>query len=62
MQVDGERLLTNKGPIMVKESNNFQNCLLRGQYLAINVTKRSKTAQNRKYNNIIPLYGFLSGC
>ena len=40
MQVDGERLFTNKGPIMVKESNNFQNCLLRGQYIAINVTKR----------------------
>ena len=38
MQVDGEILFTNKGPVMVKESNNFQNCLLRGQYFAIKVT------------------------
>ena len=38
MQVDGERLFTNKGPVMVKESSNFHNCLLRGQYLAIKVT------------------------
>ena len=38
MQVDGEILLTTKGPVMVKESNNFKNCLLRGQYLAIKVT------------------------
>ena len=38
MQVDGERLFTNKGPVMVKESNHFKNCLLRGQYLAIKVT------------------------
>ena len=38
MQVDGERLFANKGPEMVKESGNFQNCLFRGQYLAIKVT------------------------
>ena len=38
MQVDGERIFTNKGPVIVKESNNFQNCLLRGQYLATKVT------------------------
>ena len=38
MQVDGETLFTNKGPVMVKESNNFKNSLLRGQYLAIKVT------------------------
>ena len=25
MQVDGEILFTNKGPVMVKESNNFKN-------------------------------------
>ena len=37
MQVDGEILFTNKGPVMVKDSNNYQNCLLRGQYLAIKV-------------------------
>ena len=37
MQVDGERLFTNKGPVMVKESNNFK-IMLRGQYLAIKVT------------------------
>ena len=24
MQVDGERLFTNKGPVMVKESNNLK--------------------------------------
>ena len=45
MQVDGERLFANKGPVMVKESDNFQNCLFRGQYLALKV----KTAQNRNY-------------
>ncbi len=38
MQVDGEILLTTKGPVIVKESNNFKNCLLQGQYLAIKVT------------------------
>ena len=38
MQVDGERLFTTKGPVMVKESNNYKNGLLRGQYLAIKVT------------------------
>ena len=38
MHVDVEILFTNKGPVMVKESNNFKNCLLRGQYLAIKVT------------------------
>ena len=38
MQVDGKILFTNKGPVMVKESNNFQNCLLRGKYLATKVT------------------------
>ena len=38
MQVDGEILFANKGPVMVKESYNFQNCLFRGQYLAIKVT------------------------
>ena len=38
MQVDGERLFTNKGPVMVNESKTFQNCLFRGQYLAIKVT------------------------
>ena len=38
MQVDGDILFTNKGPVMVKESNNFKNCPLRGQYLAIKVT------------------------
>ena len=38
MQVDGEILFANKGPVMVKESNNFQNCLFREQYLAIKVT------------------------
>ena len=38
MQVDGERLFTNKGPVMVKESDHFQKCLFRGQYLAIKVT------------------------
>ena len=38
MQVDGEILFTNKGPAMVKESNNFKSSLLRGQYLAIKVT------------------------
>ena len=30
--------VVNKGPVMVKESKTFQNCLLRGQYIAINVT------------------------
>ena len=25
MQVDGEILFTNKGPVIVKESNNFNN-------------------------------------
>ena len=38
MQVDGEILFTNKGPVMVKESYHFQNRLFRGQYLAIKVT------------------------
>ena len=38
MQVDGEILFTNKGPVMVKESNSFKNGLLRGQYIAIKVT------------------------
>ena len=38
MQVDGERLFDNKGPVMVKESDNCQNSLFRGQYLAIKVT------------------------
>ena len=38
MQVDGERLFTNKVPVMVNESITFQNCLFRGQYLAIKVT------------------------
>ena len=38
MQVDGERLFTNKGPVMVKESDHFHNCLFRGQYLEIKVT------------------------
>ena len=38
MQVDGERLFANIGPVMVKESETFQNCLFRGQYRAIKVT------------------------
>ena len=38
MQVDAERLFANIGPVMVKESDNFQKCLFRGQYLAIKVT------------------------
>ena len=38
MQVDGERLFTTKGPVMVKESNNLKNPLLQGQYLEIKVT------------------------
>ena len=38
MQVDGDILFTNKGPVMIKESNNLKNSLLRGQYLAIKVT------------------------
>ena len=38
MQVDGERLFANKGPVMVNESKTFQNCQFRGQYLAIKVT------------------------
>ena len=38
MQANGERLFTNKGPAMVKESENFQNCLLRGHHLSIKVT------------------------
>ena len=38
MQVDGEILFTNEGPVMVNESINFQNCLLRGQYRATKVT------------------------
>ena len=38
MQVDGERLFANKGPVMVKEGDNFHNGLFRGQYLAIKVT------------------------
>ena len=38
MQVDGEIVFTNKGPGMVKECKNNQNCLFRGQYLAIKVT------------------------
>ena len=37
MHVDGEIVFTIKGPVMVKESNTFKNCLLRGQYLAIKV-------------------------
>ena len=37
MPVDSEILLTKKGPVMVKESYNFQNGLLRGQYLVIKV-------------------------
>ena len=35
MQVDGERLFTNKGPVMVKENIKFQNCLLRFHCFAI---------------------------
>ena len=42
MQVDGERLFANKGPVMVKGIDNFQNCLLRGPYLAIKVKNASK--------------------
>ena len=42
MQVDGEILFTNKGPVMVKESKFFKNCLLRGQYLAIKVKNGQK--------------------
>ena len=42
MQVDLERLFNNEGPVMVKESNNFQNCLLRGQYLAMKVKNGPK--------------------
>ena len=38
MQVDGEVLFTNKGTGMVKECKKNQNCLIRGQYLAIKVT------------------------
>ena len=38
MQVDCERLFTNIDPVMVNESKTFQNCLFRGQYLAIKVT------------------------
>ena len=38
MQVDGGILFTNKGPGMVKECKKNQNCLFRGQYLAIKVT------------------------
>ena len=37
MQVDSERLFTNKGPVMVNESDNIQNGLLRGQYIVIKV-------------------------
>ena len=42
MQVDGEILSTNKGPGMVKECKQIQNCLFRCQYLAIKVTKGQK--------------------
>ena len=38
MQVDSEILFPNKCPIMVNASDHFQNSLLRGQYLVINVT------------------------
>ena len=39
MQVDSERLFTNKCIIMGKESDNFQNGLFRGQYLVIKAHK-----------------------
>ena len=42
MQVDGERLSANKGPVMDKESDNFQKCLFRGQYLALKVNNGLK--------------------
>ena len=40
MQVDGEIIFSNKGPIglMVKDSEHFQNGQLPGQYIAIKVT------------------------
>ena len=50
MQVDSERLFTNKGPVMVTASDIFQNGLIRGQYTMIKVTyndqKRSKSVKN----------------
>ena len=49
MQVDSEIIFTDKGPVMVNESKKNQNGLFRGQYLAIKVTQRSKTAQNRNH-------------
>ena len=30
---DGEGLFANKGPVMVKESDNYQNCLFRENIL-----------------------------
>ena len=38
MQVDSEIIFTNKGTVMVKESYNFQNGLLRRQYIVIKVS------------------------
>ena len=38
MQVDGDRLFTNKGPVMVKKVTIIINGLLQGQYLVIKVT------------------------
>ena len=38
MQVESEILFTNKCPIVVKEGENFQNGLIRGQYIVIKVT------------------------
>ena len=37
MQVDSEILFTNKFPIMAKETDNFQNGVLRGHYIVIKV-------------------------
>ena len=38
MQVDSEILFTNNGPVIVKEREQFQSGLIRGQYIVIKVT------------------------
>ena len=49
MQVDSDILFTNNGPVMVKESDIFQNGLLRGQYLVIKVIWESNIALGAEY-------------
>ena len=55
MQVDGEILFANKGPVMVKESEHFQNCLFRGQYLSDKGHLKVKNGPKPYLYNIIPL-------